>query len=234
MCGVMILGADVEITTAIARRFGRAGMPVGIVVRTARDLNAIRNILSRDGVPSYGATADGDDEMSLLAAVDEVMAELGVPQTAVYSPDPTPSSKLAQLAPHVQVEARSISILGVLTTAWRLAPLMARRGGGTIVFSGDTSDAVPVDASSGKTGMRALFRQLAREYRPLGVRLADVTSSGLLSSGNALDPSRIAEACWCLHQQAQSGVDGVSRCDGGRRRTGSQPRPSAQRGRQPG
>src|SRR2546421_54987 len=54
MAGAVIVGAGPGIGMSVARRFAAAGMPVGLVARTAASIDATRQALAATGVAAAG------------------------------------------------------------------------------------------------------------------------------------------------------------------------------------
>ena len=50
MAGVVIVGAGPGIGTSVARRFGTAGLPVGLIARSAASIDTARATLAAAGV----------------------------------------------------------------------------------------------------------------------------------------------------------------------------------------
>lgn len=203
MAGAVIVGTGPGIATAVARRFGRTGMPVGLIARSQASIDAARATLREDGIEAVGVTADAARETELKDALDALVAEQGVPEALIYNAGLIQFDRPGDLDHERHLQAYAINVLGALTTATHLAPRMAEAGGGTIVITGGMPDPVPgvVSLSLGKAGVRALTTILAKEYGPAGVHVATVTVCGGVAPGTEYDPDRIAEHYWRLHGQ---------------------------------
>ena len=70
MAGVVIVGAGPGIGLSVARRFAAAGIPVGLIARTAASTGTTRAALAATGVPVAEATADAGQDDQLIAALD--------------------------------------------------------------------------------------------------------------------------------------------------------------------
>ncbi|WP_431899141.1 hypothetical protein [Nonomuraea sp. bgisy101] len=73
MSGPLIIGAGAVIRQAVARRFGREGLPVALIARHIRRLRAAVEAISPSGVDVVMVAADSADEAESHAADD--MAE---------------------------------------------------------------------------------------------------------------------------------------------------------------
>jgi short-subunit dehydrogenase len=190
MPGAVIIGAGPGIGTSVARRFAAAGMPVGLIARTAASVDAARAavVATVPGVTVAGATAD---------------AGLGVPEALVYNAGLIRRDRPGELSREEHFAAYAINVLGALTAAVHLAPAMAGAGGGTIVITGGMPEPDPAvtSLSLGKAAARALTKLLASEYGPAGVHVATVTVGGAVAPGGPYDPDLIAGHYWRLHTQ---------------------------------
>ena len=205
MAGILIVGTGPGIATAVARRFGRTGMPVGLISRTPRSLDVARSSLAAAGVDKVTtATADAAQERGLRSALDQLLDGMGVPHVVVYNAGLIRADSFGDLGHDGHQAAYAVNVLGALTTASHLAPRMAEAGGGTIIVTGGMPRPVPalVSLSLGKAGVRALTEMLAAHYGPSGIHVATVTVCGAVAPGTDYDPDAIAEEYCRLHRQA--------------------------------
>jgi NAD(P)-dependent dehydrogenase (short-subunit alcohol dehydrogenase family) len=206
MAGAVIIGAGPGIGTAVARRFGTAGLQVGLIARTQASTDTARAALAAAGVETVGATADAAQETQLTAALDEITGQLGVPEVLVYNVGLIQLDRPAELSRERHLAAHAVNVLGALTSATHLAPAMTQAGGGTILITGGMPEPDPqaTSLSLGKAGVRALAVLLAKEYGPAGIHVATVTVGGAVAPGSRFDPDRIAEHYWRLHTQPRA------------------------------
>ena len=203
MAGAVIIGAGPGIGTAVARRFAAAGLPLGLIARTAATVDAARAAVAATGVTVVGATADAGRDDQLTAALDTLTGRLGVPAALIYNAGLIQRDRPGELSRERHVAAYAINVLGAMTAAVHLAPAMAAAGGGTIVITGGMPEPDPefTSLSLGKAGVRALTKLLASQYGPAGIHVATVTVGGAVAPGGRFDPDRIAEEYWRLHTQ---------------------------------
>ncbi len=203
MRAAVIVGAGPGIGTSVARRFGTAGMRVGLIARAKDSIDVARTTLAAAGVEAVGAIADAAQEIQLTGALDALAGRLGVPQALVYNAGLIRSDRPGELGYQGQLAAYAINVLGALTSAAHLAPRMAAAGGGTILITGGMPEPGPeaTSLSLGKAAVRALTVLLAKEYGPSGIHVATVTVGGAVAPGSQFDPDRIAEHYWRLHTQ---------------------------------
>ena len=87
---IVIVGAGPNLGAAIARRFGRQGMPVGLVARNAGKLEALTEDLASTGITADHAAADIRDAGALSSAITSLADRLGPVEVLEYSPLPAP------------------------------------------------------------------------------------------------------------------------------------------------
>ena len=205
MAGAVIIGAGPGIGTSVARRFAAAGMPVGLIARTAASVDAARAavVAAVPGVTVAGATADAGRDDQLRAALDALTGHLGVPAALIYNAGLVQRDRPGELSRERHVAAYAINVLGAMTATVQVAPAMAEAGGGTILITGGMPEPDPefTSLSLGKAGVRALTTLLASEYGSAGIHVATVTVSGAVAPGGPYDPDLIAEHYWRLHTQ---------------------------------
>ncbi|GAA3170250.1 SDR family NAD(P)-dependent oxidoreductase [Nonomuraea salmonea] len=200
MAGVVIIGAGPGIGQAVARRFAREGMPVGLIARSDHTLRSAADAVAGEVVT---CRADSTDQAGLSAALDEVARAHGVPDALVYNAAIIQADAPGELSVRGHMDAWAVNVVGALNAAAHVAPAMAARGHGTILITGGMPEPKPqyVSLSLGKAGVRTLVTLLDQEYGPAGVHVASVTVAGPVAPGTDFDPDDIAEHYWRLHTQ---------------------------------
>jgi NAD(P)-dependent dehydrogenase (short-subunit alcohol dehydrogenase family) len=203
MAGVVIVGAGPGIGMSVARRFAAAGMPVGLIARTAASTETVRTALAGADVAVAEATADAGQDDQLKTALDTITRQLGVPAALVYNAGLIRHDRPGELSRKQYVAAYAINVLGAMTAAVHLVPAMTAAGGGSILITGGMPEPDPAvtSLSLGKAAVRALTTLLASEYGPAGIHVATVTVGGAVAPGSQFDPDLIAEEYWRLHAQ---------------------------------
>jgi NADP-dependent 3-hydroxy acid dehydrogenase YdfG len=74
---IVIVGAGPNLGAAIARRFGREGMPVGLVSRNPEKLQRLVEDLAREEITADFAPGDIRDAAALSAAIGSLADGLG-------------------------------------------------------------------------------------------------------------------------------------------------------------
>ena len=135
MPGAIVIGAGPGIGVAVARRFAREGLPVGVVARSPATVDAALAALADAEVDTYGAVADATDEDGLRAALDGHVERLGVPDAVVYNAAIIQWDRLGELTAAQHLEAWAVNVVGAITAAAHLLPRMADAGGGTFLIT---------------------------------------------------------------------------------------------------
>ncbi len=127
MSGLLVVGAGPGIGTSVARRFGTAGMRVGLVARSQASIDAALATLAGAGVErAAGATADAAREPELRGALDRLTDLHGVPDVVVYNAGLIRADRPGELDYDGHRHAYAVNVLGALATAAHLAPRWAR------------------------------------------------------------------------------------------------------------
>ncbi|MER5669797.1 SDR family oxidoreductase [Pseudonocardia alni] len=199
MAAVFVVGAGPGIGRSVARRFAASGHPVGVLARSSSTVDALLDDLP-DG--AAGVTADVADEAGLRAALDELVARLGVPEVVVYNAGVIRADTVTGLDAATLLGTYAVNVGGAVTTAAALLPAMADGDGGSYLMTAGMPHPLPqlTSLSLGKAGLRALAELLDAEFGPRGVRSATVTVCGPVAPGTAYDPDDIAEHYARLHR----------------------------------
>jgi NAD(P)-dependent dehydrogenase (short-subunit alcohol dehydrogenase family) len=203
MPGAVIIGAGPGIGQSAACRFARAGLPIALVARSEKTLEAVAEAVAPAGVPVVSLAADSTDETALRAALDTAAEEFGLPDVVVYNAAIIQADALGELSVRAHLDAWAVNVVGAITAAAHVAPAMAQRGSGSFIITGGMPEPKPeyVSLSLGKAGVRTLVTLLDKQFGPAGIHVASVTVDGPVAPGTAFDPDDIAEHYWRLHNQ---------------------------------
>jgi NAD(P)-dependent dehydrogenase (short-subunit alcohol dehydrogenase family) len=206
MSGAVVVGAGPGIGAAVARRFARAGLSVGLIARSETTVKAVA-----DGITGevLALTADSTDEVGLRAALDRVVEEYGVPDAVVYNAAIIQPDAVGDLTAQQHLDAWAVNVVGAITTAAHVVPAMAERGSGSFIITGGMPEPKPgyASLSLGKSGVRTLVTLLDQQYGASGIHAAGVTVTGAVAPGTPWDPDDIADHYWHLHTQPRSQWD---------------------------
>jgi NADP-dependent 3-hydroxy acid dehydrogenase YdfG len=202
---IIIIGAGPNLGAAVARRFGRDGMPVGLIARNADKLDALANDLARDGMTCEYQTADIRDPAALSGAISGLAERLGVVEVLEYSPLPAKEFMKPILETTVD-DVRGpleFSVLGAVAAVQTVVGAMLERGSGTILFTtgGAAINPYPLRAGVGISFAAevAYARMLHDELRDRGIHVGHTAIGGRIAPGGDHEPDDVAEVLWRHH-----------------------------------
>jgi NADP-dependent 3-hydroxy acid dehydrogenase YdfG len=203
---IVIVGAGPNLGAAVARRFGREGMPVGLISRDASKLEALAGELAAEGLRVAFRAADIRDAEGLSAAIVALAAELGPVEVLEYSPLPAREFMKPILETTVD-DVRGpleFSVLGAVAAATAVIGPMLERGSGTILFTtgGAAINPYPLRAGVGVSfaGEVAYAHMLHDEVKDRGVHVAHTAIGGRIAPGSDHEPDDVAEILWQQHR----------------------------------
>jgi NADP-dependent 3-hydroxy acid dehydrogenase YdfG len=215
---IVIVGAGPNLGAAIARRFGREGMLVGLVARNADKLEALAHDLASAGITADYAAADIRDAGVLSSAITSLTDRLGPVEVLEYSPLPAPEFMKPILETTVD-DVRGpleFSVLGAVAAVTTVVGPMIERGSGTILFTTGAAAINPYPLRAGVgiafAGEVAYARMLHDELRDRGVHVAHTAIGGRIAPGEDHEPDDVADALWRRHTersefQVRLGID---------------------------
>jgi NADP-dependent 3-hydroxy acid dehydrogenase YdfG len=215
---IVIVGAGPNLGAAVARRFGREGLAVGLISRNADKLDAMAADLAEDGIRAAGAPADIHDAAALAAAIISLADQLGPVDVLEYSPLPAREFMKPILETTVD-DVRGpleFSVLGAVSAATTVLGPMLDRGTGTILFTtgGAAINPYPLRAGVGISFAAevAYARMLHDELADRGIHVAHTAIGGRIAPGEDHEPDDVAELLWRHHTerstfQVRLGID---------------------------
>lgn len=202
---IVIVGAGPNLGYAIARRFGREGLPVGLISRSTEKLTQLTGDLRTEGLTVSFASADIRAAAALQAAIRELADELGPVDVLEYSPLPAKEF----MKPILQTSVDDVrgplefSVLGAVAAATAVVDAMLERGSGTILFTtgGAAINPYPLRAGVGISfaGEVAYARMLHEELRDKGIHVAHTAIGGRIAPGEDHEPENVADVLWRHH-----------------------------------
>jgi NADP-dependent 3-hydroxy acid dehydrogenase YdfG len=215
---IVIIGAGPNLGAAVARRFGRAGLSVGLVARDQTKLAALTAGLAGEGIEAAHAAADIRDAEALSAAIASLARRLGPVEVLEYSPLPAGEFMKPILETSVD-DVRGpleFSVLGAVAAVTTVVQPMLERGSGTILFTtgGAAINPYPLRAGVGISFAAevAYARMLHEELADRGVHVGHTAIGGRIAPGEAHEPDEIADVLWRHHTdrstfQVRLGID---------------------------
>ncbi|HEY0276802.1 MAG TPA: SDR family NAD(P)-dependent oxidoreductase [Solirubrobacterales bacterium] len=202
---IVIVGAGPNLGAAVARRFGREGMSVGLVARDAGKLEELANVLNEEGITADFAAADIRDAAALDGAIRSLAERLGRVEVLEYSP--LPAKEFMKPIRETTVDdlrgPLEFSVLGAVAAALAVAEPMVEAGSGSILF---TTGAAAVKPYPERTGVGVSFagevayaRMLHEALREKGVHVGHTAIAGRIAPGETHEPDDVAEVLWRHH-----------------------------------
>ena len=222
----VIIGAGDATGGAIARAFAAEGLTacVNRRERNADALEALAQSIRGEGYRARAFPADARNEEAMIALFDQVEAEVGPVEVAVFNIGANVNFPIAETTVRVYTKVWEMACLGGFLMGREAAKRMSPRGRGTIIFTGATASlrgGSGFSAFSGAKGaLRMLAQSMARELGPKGIHVAHTIIDGAIDTefikgrhpdfDNAkaqeliLDPGAIAANYVMLHKQPRS------------------------------
>jgi NADP-dependent 3-hydroxy acid dehydrogenase YdfG len=204
---IVIVGAGPNLGAAVARRFGREGMSVGLVARDAAKLEELANVLNEEGITADFAAADIRDAEALTAAIQSLAERLGRVEVLEYSP--LPAKEFMKPIRETSVDdlrgPLEFSVLGAAAAALAVAEAMVEAGTGSILFTTGGAAIRPYPERAGVgvsfAGEVAYARMLHDALIDKGVHVGHTAISGRIAPGEDHEPDDVAEVLWKHHTE---------------------------------
>jgi NAD(P)-dependent dehydrogenase (short-subunit alcohol dehydrogenase family) len=216
---IVVVGFGPGISTAVAERFGSAGLSVALVARSPDRLAAGVAALEAKGITAAAIPADAADPAAMAAAIAEARTRLGpiaVIHWNAYGGSET--GDLLAADPAAVGRVFNVAILGLLAAVQAALPdLKAAEDGAVLVTNGAFGDMSPqmdqlainlksMGVALANAAKAKLVGLLAQALKDEGVYVGEVTVAGAVKGtawargGEGIDPARIAGAFWDLRQ----------------------------------
>jgi NAD(P)-dependent dehydrogenase (short-subunit alcohol dehydrogenase family) len=215
---ILVVGFGPGNGTAIAEKFGREGFSVGLVGRNEEHLASGVSALKSGGITAAAFPADAADPESIRAAIRSAHAKLG-PITVIHW-NAYGGSEAGDLLTAGSAAVRGVfdaAVFGLLAAAREVLPDLKSAGDGAILITnggfGDVSPEVDeyvttinaMGTALANAAKHKLVGLLAQRLKGDGVYVGEVTIYGTVkgtptASGNAVDPSVVADKFWDLYQ----------------------------------
>ena len=215
---IVIVGAGPNLGAAIARRFGREGLAVGLVARNRHKLETLAQELQQEGITADLEPADIRDAADLSEAIATLAERLGPVEVLEYSPVPAGEFMKPILETTVDDVRATVefSVLGAVAVATTVIPTMLDRDSGTILFTtgGAAINPNPLRAGVGVSfaGEVAYARMLHDALRDRGIHVGHTAIGGSIAPGGDHEPDHVADVLWRHHTertdfQVRLGID---------------------------
>ncbi len=209
LCAVAGVGSGMG--QAIARAFAQNGYDLALISRNPANMEPYRKMVEQAGQKAMLHRADVTDSESMEAVFEEIAAQSGVPDVAVYNVATMTMEKPSELTGQAIVDTLPLNFFGALNTTAAVLPGMRSRGSGTLLYTGGGFAIEPsVERSThsvGKAALRIWVKALHQELAPGGIHAATVTITRPIEAGTDYDPDIIAGLYVKLAQQQPSAWD---------------------------
>jgi NAD(P)-dependent dehydrogenase (short-subunit alcohol dehydrogenase family) len=217
----LVIGAGDATGSAIAARFAREGYVACLTRRSADKLEPALARIRAEGGQAFGYGSDARKEEDVIALIEQVEKEHGAIEVLVFNIGANVASSVLEETGRKYMKIWEMAAFSGFLNAREVARRMARRGRGTILFTGATAGlrgAANFAAFAGaKHALRALAQSMARELGPQNIHVAHIVVDGAIDTDfirtnfpdryalkeqdGILNPEHIAENYWYLHTQ---------------------------------
>jgi NAD(P)-dependent dehydrogenase (short-subunit alcohol dehydrogenase family) len=217
----LVAGVGEGLGGAIARRFARGGHSAVLVARSADRLARIAAGIEAAGGRAVVRPADLRDEAAVAKLFDDVAADLGPIEVAVFNTGANYRASILETPADMFEKVWRLGCYAGFLVGREAARHMVPRGRGTILFTGATASlrgaAEFAAFAAAKGGVRQVAQAMARELGPRGIHVASIIIDGMIDSPRVrerfadrigalppdgmLRPDDIAETYWQLHRQ---------------------------------
>lgn len=177
----IITGAGRGIGRATAIAFAKEGIHVGLIGKTAANLEKVAEELREYGVNVSLAAADVSDNASVIAAVDHVKSELGPIDILINNAGIGKFGKFLELSPEEFKHIIDVNLMVMYYVTRAVLPEMIERQTGDIINISSTAGqkGAPVTSaySASKFGVLGLTESLMLEVRKHNIRVSALTPS---------------------------------------------------------
>lgn len=177
----IITGAGKGLGKAMAIALAQEGVNIGLMARTAADLQILAEELKQYGVKTAIATVDVSDIENVNAAVSQVKSELGVIDILINNAGIASFGPFLELEPSRWEEIVKVNLFGAYYTTRAVLPEMIERKTGDIInissTAGKNGAAVTSAYSASKFGLIGMSESLMQEVRKHNIRVTTLLPS---------------------------------------------------------
>ncbi|SDN03254.1 3-oxoacyl-[acyl-carrier protein] reductase [Daejeonella rubra] len=181
----LITGAGKGIGRAIALALAAEGVHVGLLARTAKDLQNLTDELKSEGHNCSMVTADVSDIQSVNTAVSSLTTEMGNIDILINNAGIGKFGKFLELEPAEWEEQIRVNLFGVYYVTRAVLPQMIERQTGDIINISSTAglkgSALTSAYSASKFGIMGLTESLMQEVRKHNIRVTAMTPSTVVT-----------------------------------------------------
>ena len=177
----LITGAGRGIGKALAIALAAEGVNIGLVARTAGDIEQVAAGLKATGVKIATATADVSDKAQVDAAVAKIQSALGFIDILINNAGIATFGGFLDIDPVQWEQIIRTNLLGVYFVTRAVLPAMIEKKTGDIInissTAGQRGAALTSAYSASKFGLMGLSESLMQEVRKHNIRVTALTPS---------------------------------------------------------
>ncbi len=178
----IITGAGKGIGKATAEALAAEGVQLGLLARTASDLEQLQQDLSsRYGVKVFTATADVANSTEVRAAVSSLASSLGRVDILINNAGTGAFAKLVDMDPEQWEQIIRVNLMGAYYVTHELLPGMLEQQSGDIVniasTAGERGFATGSAYCASKFALLGMTEALMQEVRKSNIRVTALTPS---------------------------------------------------------
>ncbi|MEM7427382.1 MAG: SDR family NAD(P)-dependent oxidoreductase [Pseudomonadota bacterium] len=199
----MVIGAGAGIGGNVAKRFATAGYHAALCRRSDEEgLMKLVAEIEADGGSASGALLNAVEPDAVEDRITAVEADHGPIEVLVYNLGAQIGDRSLEETPYKAFELGwRMATFGLFRAASTVCPLMAERGGGTILVTSATAavrgNAGQHSHAAAMGGRRMLCQSLNAEFAPKGVHVAHILIDGAVDApdtlGKMLGPEKFQE-----------------------------------------
>lgn len=181
----LVTGAGKGIGRAIAVALANEGVHLGLLARTAKDLEDLAAEITGKGVNCSVAVADVSNMQEVNSAVEKINKELGQVDILINNAGIASFGKFLELQPAEWENIIRVNLLGVYFVTRAVLPQMIERKTGDIInissTAGQRGAALTSAYSASKFGVIGLTESLMQEVRKHNIRVTALTPSTVVT-----------------------------------------------------
>lgn len=189
---VIITGASKGIGRGIATRLAEAGHQLGLLARSAPDLNRLREELPAHGGPHAVAPCDLRDHAATAAAMDALLAELGGVDALINNAGLVIRKSCFELGLDEWNALVETNINGLFYATRAVLGPMREQGAGHLINISSISGKFPLAGGSAyaatKYACTGFSQSLFQEVRDYGIKVTTIFPGSVDSASHRHDP----------------------------------------------
>jgi short-subunit dehydrogenase len=174
----LITGASGGIGAACATAFAQAGAKVGLLARSADQLELLQADLVKVGHKVVALPADVTDRATVDKAVATLSETFGQIDVLVNNAGQGLAGSVAELSPDDYRQILELNVIGWLNCLQAVVPLMRRQGGGVIISVNSVVSKMNIPNLAGYSSTKHALKSLAHtarmELAPDNIRVISV------------------------------------------------------------